>query len=142
MIQHADILTAVKTRWDRDKTLDRLIPGELHYRENTGTAEPWATFWLDDDDPEYNSGATYVQDVTLDVGVFSTRGPVNAGALADAIDRLFDWRHTEWFVLPKQAHLLAIRPTAGTLELDEGSREARAVLLLSRRYRLTIQAER
>ena len=143
MLQHSDILTSIKARWDRDGTLRQLIPGELHYRENTGTAEPWATFWLDEEEIEFNSGNVYIQDYTLTLGVFNTRGPVEAGKIGAAIDRFFNRDRPQDFLLPgPNARFLDLAPDPSALELDEDSREARSVLLLSRRYALKVQAER
>lgn len=143
MLQQSDILASVKARWDRNKTLVALVPGGFHHLENTGTAEPWARFWLEEEDPEFNSGTVYTQEFVLNLGVFSTRGAVDAGQIGAAIDRLFNMDRPQDFLLPGlQAKLLAIWPLGGALELDENDREARSVLDQSRRYRLLIQAQR
>jgi hypothetical protein len=143
MLQQADILASVKARWDRDGTLTAAVPGGLHHAENTGTAEPWARMWLEEGEVEWNSGKVYTQEWTLNLGIFSTKGPVDAGQIGRAADALFNRDRPQDFLLPgPNARVLATWPEPGTLELDEDSREARAVLVQGRRYRLLVQAER
>ena len=144
MIQQADILTAVKRRWERDSTLTALVPGGLHHAENTESRSPWAAFVCEDGEIEWFSGTVYLQHFLLEIGVYSTGGPVDAGAIGRVIDKLFDpVLLGNLLPLPGlNSRTVGIHPEPGALELLEETREAKNILTLSRRYDVLIQAER
>ena len=144
MIQQADILTAIRRRWERDSTLTALVPGGLHHAENTGTRSPWAVFLCEDGDLEWFSGQVYLQRFLVEIGVYTTAGTVDAGAIGRVIDELFRPALAQHhFQLPgPNAKFIGIDPAPGALELLDETHEAKGVLALHRRYDVLIQAER
>lgn len=143
MIQQADILTAVKRAWDRDKTLRRLVPGGLHHLDVTADRTPYARFQAEDGEYEFMSGRVYMQLFTVTIGVFSTAGTVDSGMIGQAIHRTMNRDRPQDFLLPgPNARVIDLMPVPGALELDENSREAKDMLVLSRAWEFRIQAER
>lgn len=144
MIQTADILASVKARWDRDKTLRRVVPGGIHQGPPDDTVRaPYARFMTEEEEAEWTSGKVYIQTWLVEVSVWSTAGPVDAGEIGRTIDRLFNRdRPQDWLLPGLQARVLDLPPAPGTLTLDDNTREAKDTLLLHRRYNFLIQAER
>lgn len=144
MIQQADILTAIKRRWDRDSTLTALVPGGLHHAENTETRSPWAVFVCEDGDLEWFSGTVYLQRFLVEIGVYSTGGPVDSATIGRRMDELFRPATVVYQLsLPGlNSKFIGIDPAPGALELLDETHEAKGVLALHRRYDVLIQAER
>lgn len=141
MIHEADILAAIRKRWLRERTLADLVPGGLHFQTANTERFPYARFWLEPGQPNWTSGKAYWQEFTLQLGVFTAGGPVDSADVARVVDRLFDRDRSQDFLL-LGGRVLDLEPVPGMLELDETTREAKDVLVLSRRWNITVQGER
>lgn len=138
-VPHSEILKAFRQRWLASSMLAALVPGGLHQGNvPDDSRQPYASLKVRHEQPEYNSGTSYVQKFKVDLTVWSSAGPADAGKIEQTIQGVYP-RSVASLLTLKSGTVLQVQQAEGDLDVEPEMKSGKDVLITALAWELLIQ---